>query len=172
MASSLVTPNLNGPVSGSSTFTHGLCVKNTFVHVQNSSVSAQVRSRSCEARFVSEFKEKNECPFQAGVCTVMVKNIPCRCSQDEFLDCIHNLGFKGKYGTFHMPGRSNRQNFGYAFLQFRESADACEIYEKMSGIHIGGRKSQKRIVVVPADVQSLTGPKKVLKRYGACLQSE
>merc|ERR1712137_1375597 len=90
-----------------------------------SSVSAQVRSRSCEARFVSEFKEKNDCPFEAGVCTVMVKNIPCRCSQEEFLDCIHSLGYKGKYGTFHMPGRSKRQNFGYAFLQFHESADAC-----------------------------------------------
>jgi len=102
----------------------------------------------------------------------MVKNIPCRCSQNEFLDCVHDLGFKGRYDTFHMPGRSNRQNFGYAFLQFRDSADVSKFYEKMSGIRIGGRKSQKRIVVVPADVQSLTGTKKVLKRSGVCAQSE
>jgi len=120
---------------------------------------------------VSEFNG-TDCPFEVGVCTVMVKNIPCRCSQEEFLECVHDLGFKGKYGTFHMPGRSNRHNFGYAFLQFRESAVAFTFYEKMSGIRIGGRKSQKRIVVVPADVQSLTGTKKVLKRSGVCVQSE
>jgi len=167
-----VTPDVNGPVNAGSTLSHGLCVKNTFVHVQNSFVSAQVRSKSCEARFVSEFTGTDDCPFEAGVCTVMVKNIPCRCSQDEFLDCVHDLGFEGKYGTFHMPGRSNRQNFGYAFLQFRETADVLKFYEKMSGIRIGGRKSQKRIVVVPADVQSLTGTKKVLKRRGVCVQSE
>merc|ERR1712137_1178392 len=94
----------------------GHCVKNTFVHVQNPLVSTQIRSRSCEARFVSEIKGINDCSFQTGICTVMVKNIPCHCSEDEFLDCVHNLGFRGKYSTFHMPGRSNRQNFGYAFL--------------------------------------------------------
>jgi len=114
----------------------------------------------------------NDCPLEAGVCTVMVKNIPCRCSQEEFLDCVHELGFKGRYGTFHMPGRSNRQNFGYAFLQFFEAADASKFYEKMSGIRIGGRKSQKRIVVAPADVQSITGNKKLLRRSGVCLQSD
>lgn len=172
MTTSFGTLNVNGPVNVSSPHSHGLCVKNTFVHMQNSLVSAHVRSKSCEARFVSEYEETNDCPFTEGVCTVMVKNIPCRCSQDEFLDCVHDLGFEGKYGAFHMPGRSNRQNFGYAFLQFRESADACKFFEKMSGIRIGGRKSQKRIVVVPADVQSLTGTKKVLKRSGVCLQSE
>merc|ERR1712137_769364 len=102
MASPFVTPT-DGPGNVGSTFSHGLCVKNTFVHVQNSFVSAQVRSRSCEARFVSEFKGTNDCPLEAGVCTVMVKNIPCRCSQDEFLDCVHDVGFKGKYGTFQMP---------------------------------------------------------------------
>lgn len=102
----------------------------------------------------------------------MVKNIPCRCSQNEFLDCVHDLGFEGKYGAFHMPGRSNRQNFGYAFMQFWDSADASSFYEKMSGISIGGRKSQKRIVVAPADVQSVTGTKKVLKRCGMKVQCD
>jgi len=179
MTSSPVNLLVNGlNNSGSSTLSDGICVKNTFVHVQNAFVSAQVRSRSCEARFVSEFKGTNDCrfvseskgtndcPLEAGVCTVMVKNIPCRCSQEEFLDCVHDLGFKGKYGTFHMPGRSNRQNFGYAFLQFWEPVDASKFYDKMSGIRIGGRKSQKRIVVAPADVQSVTGTKKALRRCG------
>jgi len=172
MTSSPVNLLVNGLVtSGSRTLLDGICVKNTFVHVQNAFVSARIRSRSCEARFVSECKGTNDCPFEAGVCTVMVKNIPCRCSQEEFLDCVHDLGFEGKYGTFHMPGRSNRQNFGYAFLQFWEPADAAKFYEKMSGARIGGRKSQKRIVVAPADVQSVTGTKKALRRCGVCVQS-
>lgn len=156
---------------GSSTLSHGFCVKNTFVHVQDSVASAHVRSRSCEARFVSELEGSDDCPLDKGVCTLMLKNIPCRCSQDEVLDCVHALGFKGKYGTFHMPGRSKRQNFGYAFLDFYNPADALRFYDKMSGICIGGRKSQKRIVVAPADVQSVTGTKKVLKRCGLGVSS-
>jgi len=166
-----MTPGSNGLVNcGSKSFLHGLCVKNTFVHVQDTPAFAKVRSRSCEARFVSEFERTNDCPFDTGVCTVMVKNIPCRCTPKEVLDCAHSLGFKDKYDMFHMPGRRNRQNFGYAFFQFEDSADALKFYQKMSGIRIGGRKSEKRVVVVPADVQSVTGPKKVLKRRGMIVQ--
>jgi len=120
---------------------------------------------------VSELNGTGDCPLDEGVRTLMVKNIPCRCSQDEVLDCVHALGFKGKYSTFHMPGRSKRQNFGYAFIDFHSSVDALRFYDKMSGICIGGRKSQKRIVVAPADVQSVTGTKKVLKRCGLGVSS-
>merc|ERR1712007_391604 len=167
MTSFLMTSPLNGLVNcGSNSLSHELCVKNTFVHVQDTSVSARVRSRSCEARFVSESERTNDYSFDEGVCTVMVKNIPCRCTPQEVLDCVHDLGFKGKYRKFHLPRRSNRQNFGYAFLQFCNSADASRFEMKMSGMRIGGRKSDKRVVVAPADVQAVTGTKKVLKRCG------
>lgn len=165
-----MTPPHDGLVNcGSSSFSHGVCVKNTFVHLQDSYASAQVRSRSCDARFVSEFEGPSDCPFDAGVCTVMVKNIPCRCTPKDVLDCVHGLGFKDRYSMFHMPGRRKGMNFGYAFFSFKSSADAATFYKKMSGIRIG-RNSEKRVVVVPADVQSMTGTKKVLKRCGRTLQ--
>jgi len=173
MTSFLMTPSIRGPANcGSNCHSDGVCVKNTFVHLEDAPVFQHVRSRSCEARFLSEFEPTYDGPLDAGVCTVMVKNIPCRCTQDEFLDCVHELGFKDKYGTFHMPGRSSRQNFGYAFMKFNSTEDASRFYEKMSGIRIGGRNSSKRIVVVPADVQSVTGTKKLLKRYGMSVQSD
>merc|ERR1712137_672818 len=157
----------NGLVNcGSGSLTHGLCVKNTFVHLQNTPASAKVRTRSCEARFASEFDRTNDCPFDARISTVILKNIPCRCTPKEVLDCVHDVGFEGKYTMFHMPRRSNHQNFGYAYFSFEDSADVAKFYEKMSGIRIGGRNSEKRIVVALADVQSVTGPKKVLKRSG------
>lgn len=171
MTSLLATPPLNELVNlCSSSLSRGLCVKNTFVHVQDIPVVARVRSRSCEARFVSEFEQTKDCPLDEGVCTIMVKNIPSRCTPKEFLDCVHDLGFKDKYGMFHMPRRGNRQNFGYAFLHFWKAVDASSFDMKMSGMRIGGRKSDKRIVVAHADVQAVTGTKKVLKRCRMTVQ--
>jgi len=162
-----VTPLVSGLVnSGPSTFSHGLCVKNTFIHVLEQKGSAKDRCNSCPAQIVCGFERSfsKECPFDKEVQSVMIKNVPCRCSQNEVLSCIHNHGFEGKYDMFHMPKRSARSNFGYAFLHFPHAADASRFHEKMSGVGIPGRISDKRLTIVPANIQSLVGTKQELKK--------
>merc|ERR1712107_898267 len=85
--------------------------------------------------------------------TMMLKNIPCKRSQEEILRHIDQQGYGGKYDFFHLP--KNRQlcaNLGYAFINCISAKDAARFEVEMTGFRFT-HTSAKRCVVVPAHVQ-------------------
>lgn len=77
---------------------------------------------------------------------------------------MDNIGFKDKYDVLHVPQRSNHCNLGYAFMRFLGSADARRFYKMISGTHIAGHTSGKRLDVVPANIQSCVGTKRRVRK--------
>lgn len=90
------------------------------------------------------------------VYTIMVKNIPCRCSRAEVLAAIDVVGFGGLYDFFYLPvQRGHRQNSGYAFVGFADASATLRFRVAMSGYRFPGRCSEKVVSVVPARIQGL-----------------
>jgi hypothetical protein len=86
---------------------------------------------------------------------VMLKNIPCRCHQSEILDAVRELGFGSEYEFFYLPLKriNHRQNFGYAFIGFRDPITTQQFAKAMTGYQFGSRRSQKVVEIVPARIQ-------------------
>jgi hypothetical protein len=90
------------------------------------------------------------------VCNVMIKNIPCRCSRQDILDAIDEIGFGSEYIFFHMPfPRGQAQNIGYAFVGFRDKDVTACFISAMTGYRFQNRNSDKSCVVVPARIQGM-----------------
>lgn len=99
-----------------------------------------------------------------GITTLMVKNIPCKKSQEDVLCLINQRGFKGKFDFFHLPrDRRLRTNLGYAFINLISEEDATRFKIAMSGYRFS-KTSAKRCVVVPADVQGYSKNVAAFKR--------
>jgi RNA recognition motif-containing protein len=89
-----------------------------------------------------------------SIATLMIKNIPCRCSKEEVLGAIRELGFAKQYDFFYLPmRRSQQQNFGYAFISLSDSAVVHLFRERFEGYVFKRRKSRKLVTVVPAHIQ-------------------
>jgi len=136
-------------------------IKNTFVHVAER-VPARARSASCPAVGAASSKlEEAHGSFGPGVHTVMLKNLPSRCTANEVLSCVDDLGFKNKYDVSYMPKRPGVQNLGYMFIRFLDPADAYRIWLKMNGFQFPTRRhSTKRVELVPAADQTYIGKRK------------
>jgi len=93
-----------------------------------------------------------------GFCTVMVKNMPCRCKPEELRAAITDVGCGGGLDFLHIPvKRGHRTNCGYAFAGFTTHAAAVRFRERMSGYRFGSRSSDKVVEVVPAHIQGKDG---------------
>jgi len=89
-----------------------------------------------------------------SVHTVMIKNIPCRCSTEEVLAAVDNMGFAGSYDFFYLPmNRRHRQGIGYAFINFQAEGTAKLFKEAMCGYQFPGRNSKKVVHVAVAQLQ-------------------
>jgi len=90
------------------------------------------------------------------VTTMMLKNIPCKRTQEEILCHIDQLGYGGKYDFFYLPkNRQQSANLGYGFINFKAAEDAARFEAEMTGFRFS-HTSSKRCVVVPAHVQGLS----------------
>ncbi|CAK9042585.1 unnamed protein product [Durusdinium trenchii] len=89
-----------------------------------------------------------------SVSTVMIKNIPCRCTTEEVLAAVDRLGFAGAYDFFYLPiNRRHRQGIGYAFINFPQQGAAGLFKKAIAGYQFPGRKSQKVVHVAKAQLQ-------------------
>lgn len=99
---------------------------------------------------------KNDIVSDEEVCNVMIKNIPCRCSKQDILDAIEELGFGAEYNFFHMPvPRGQAQNIGYAFIGFNDKDVTARFASAMTGYRFLSRNSTKSCIVVPARIQGM-----------------
>lgn len=133
------------------------------VSTASNSTSAENDSTERQGSNCSEECSDSGNPLQIGsddVDTVMIQHLPRSCSRFEVLDAIAAVGFGEQYDFFYMPmsdfRRRKMQNFGYAFVGFRDS-DTCSAFaDAMRGYRFTQRNSAKSCDVVPAHVQGLS----------------
>jgi len=135
--------------------------------------SEDTMSTTCSTHQGSEGSEDKK-EFKIGtddVDTLLLENLPCRCSQQEILDAITVAGFGNLYDFFYMPIRCGR-NFGYAIVGFKDK-DVCAAFaEALAGYCFSGRVSSKCCTVTPALVQGFSHNSSAkmwntLRRYAA-----
>jgi hypothetical protein len=99
------------------------------------------------------------------ITTMMLKNIPCRKSQEEVMSHVDLKGFSTKYDFFYLPKDVKfRANLGYAFINFVTPEDAARFEAEMNGYRFLGSGSTKACIVVPAHVQGLMNNLAAFKR--------
>jgi len=99
------------------------------------------------------------------ITTMMLKNIPCRKSQEEVMMHIDQKGFGNRYDFFYLPRDVKfRANLGYAFINFLTPEDASNFSAEMNGYRFSSSGSMKACAVVPAHVQGLMNNLAAFKR--------
>mmetsp|Transcript_36418 Transcript_36418/g.82578 ORF Transcript_36418/g.82578 Transcript_36418/m.82578 type:complete len:652 (+) Transcript_36418:95-2050(+) len=99
------------------------------------------------------------------ITTMMLKNIPCRKSQEEVMMHVDQNGYSGRYDFFYLPRDVKfRANLGYAFINFITQEDALRFQAEMNGYRFVGSGSSKACSVVPAHVQGLMNNLAAFKR--------
>jgi len=102
-----------------------------------------------------------------GLHTLMIRHIPCSCTEQEILDSIAELGFGDLYNFLYLPlrcrfsqtsKRYNSQKFGYAFIGFPDAEVTNKFAEAITGYCFANRSSSnKSCEVVPARIQGFSG---------------
>lgn len=101
--------------------------------------------------------------------TMMIRNIPCCCSNQDVIRDIDAFGFADTYDFFYLP-QHRKSNLGYAFINFTSVQLAAEFRERLqghrfsSGSAVRGNNSKKECTVSPAAVQGLKNNKKHFRR--------
>lgn len=90
-----------------------------------------------------------------GATTVMIRNIPTKCTQKIFVTHIHNHGFAGRYTFLNFPlDPRTRVNRGFAFVDLETAETAREFYDTFHGSKFSQcSSSEKLLQVAVADVQ-------------------
>jgi hypothetical protein len=102
---------------------------------------------------------------QLPITTMMLKNIPCRKSQEEVMAHIDGKGFTNRYDFFYLPRDVKfSANLGYAFINFLTDVDASNFQAEMQDYRFPGSGSSKACIVVPAHVQGLMNNLSAFKR--------
>lgn len=102
---------------------------------------------------------------QVPITTMMLKNIPCRKSQEEVMEHIDSKNFAHRYDFFYLPRDVKfRANLGYAFINFVTPEDAARFQAEMNGYRFANSGSSKACAVVAAHVQGLMNNLAAFKR--------
>lgn len=92
-----------------------------------------------------------------AITTLMIRNIPNRCSQRELIGELEKAGFAGCFDFVYVPlDLGTMSNVGYAFVNFIHSSYAVRCMELLPRIQFSRqRKSGKPVAVSPAHMQGL-----------------
>mmetsp|Transcript_1714 Transcript_1714/g.3174 ORF Transcript_1714/g.3174 Transcript_1714/m.3174 type:complete len:214 (-) Transcript_1714:53-694(-) len=107
----------------------------------------------------SQSQQENTTDNDEEALSVMLRNIPFRCTQQDVLDLIAEHGWADSLNFFYMPmprGRSCKGNFGYAFIGFPDPRLAKQFMLDMKGVEFSSRRSAKVLDVAPARIQGLS----------------
>jgi len=90
----------------------------------------------------------------SGCTTAMIRQIPSGYTQRKLMREINCAGFLGRYDFFYLPmDARSHVNRGFAFVNFTSEAAAAEFYNKFHETRLKHIKSDKAILVLPADIQ-------------------
>jgi len=105
---------------------------------------------------VQSSRDHQALSIHGKVTTLLVRNVVCSYSDEEILQVLDEMGFKGKYDFVYVPKGSQMQaNFGYFFLNLKSPEYAKECEEVIAGRKFGPRRTHKVCVVQVADRQGI-----------------
>lgn len=88
--------------------------------------------------------------------TIMIRNIPCKVTQEEFLADVIAHGFDGLFDFLYLPiNQRLKRPRGFAFVNFLRADIASRFYQTYHGKVFSDRGSSKTLIVRPAVVQGL-----------------
>jgi RNA recognition motif-containing protein len=92
-----------------------------------------------------------------AITTLMIRNIPNRCSQRELIGELERVGFAGCFDFVYVPlDLGTMSNVGYAFVNFIHPTYASRCMEMLPKHQFSRqRKSGKPVAVSPAHMQGL-----------------
>lgn len=109
--------------------------------------AARARQQAATATTCSEDLAPRCCPV-----TLLLKNIPSRCTSRDILEVIADSGFAGRFEFLYLPFKPRQsQNRGYAFVSFVDSAEARAFQQHMYGRKFTRRCSAKELVIEVAN---------------------
>lgn len=127
-----------------------------------SMLQSPVQSQGSVKEKVKKDKSKRLVPNLDPSCvtSLMIRNIPCRMLQQDFVQLLDESGFTDKYDFLYLPvaaplQRAPTSNLGYGFINFMEPQFAMEFREKFEGSRLGVSCSTKQCVVTTAHIQGL-----------------
>jgi hypothetical protein len=106
---------------------------------------ARKRPSKREARVVDVWDE--------NVVTLMVRQIPTKLTQLNFLQEVRRQGFEGLFNFLYVPfDLKKNSNVGYGFINFIKPEYALQFRDKLDGVRIG-QKDHKPMRIHPASLQ-------------------
>eukprot|EP00928_Gymnodinium_smaydae_P069417 TRINITY_DN5289_c0_g4_i3.p1 TRINITY_DN5289_c0_g4~~TRINITY_DN5289_c0_g4_i3.p1 ORF type:complete len:312 (+),score=23.05 TRINITY_DN5289_c0_g4_i3:68-1003(+) len=89
-----------------------------------------------------------------GKTSVMVRNIPYKCTRPMFFEAVKRAGFENLYDYAYMPLNAGRATSkGYAFLNFSDDITAYRFKVHFDGKKMDVPKKSKLLEVIPANLQ-------------------
>lgn len=86
--------------------------------------------------------------------TLMIRNIPNKYTQLQFINELFNSGFRGKFDFLYLPiDVHNTCNIGYAFINMKSPDEVLEFYEAWHGNSWPLFRSRKRCEITLARIQ-------------------
>eukprot|EP00928_Gymnodinium_smaydae_P026577 TRINITY_DN20825_c0_g2_i2.p2 TRINITY_DN20825_c0_g2~~TRINITY_DN20825_c0_g2_i2.p2 ORF type:complete len:187 (+),score=43.73 TRINITY_DN20825_c0_g2_i2:141-701(+) len=115
-------------------------------------VSKYGRLHSNESNAYEEVQAKDP-EMDSEFTTVMVRNVPCRVSEERMDLELELLGFANTYDYLYFPARKNKSTIGYGFINFLTSDTAANFVKVFNGYSFPGTNSTKQCYVTRADIQ-------------------
>jgi hypothetical protein len=130
---------------------------------------AMKKEKNSSAKKASREQKKIESNGQAEATTLMIRNVPCRLTQQELLQLLDKSGFEERYDFVHLPvaapmQRAPTSNLGYCFINFTEPEFAKEFQTAFEGSRLGVSCSAKQCAIGNAYIQGLSANLRHFKR--------
>mmetsp|Transcript_20678 Transcript_20678/g.58661 ORF Transcript_20678/g.58661 Transcript_20678/m.58661 type:complete len:280 (-) Transcript_20678:299-1138(-) len=110
-------------------------------------------SQVYDTRF-AQFSRDLKVKATNGECTLMLRGIACRLTQEELKGILDDVGLCGKFSFVYVPRiLARRSNLGYAFVRFRSTGFAEECFWSCHGRPLGPAAPDKLCEVTVAKVQ-------------------
>merc|ERR1719386_589926 len=82
----------------------------------------------------------------------MIRNIPCKYSEQALMDILNKSGFFGSYESVSVPHRvytkkDRMYNYGYAFVAFKDAKSAASFTSYFDGFNFPGHGKIARVEV-------------------------
>lgn len=88
--------------------------------------------------------------------TLMIRNIPCRLSQEDLMTTIRGFGLDGTYNFLYVVMSHRPQiNVGYAFVNLTDEDHEQTFFQAFNGFRFPGFESQKVCTIQRARLQGL-----------------
>eukprot|EP00397_Hematodinium_sp_SG-2012_P002793 GEMP01002801.1.p1 GENE.GEMP01002801.1~~GEMP01002801.1.p1 ORF type:complete len:815 (+),score=168.30 GEMP01002801.1:36-2480(+) len=131
---------------------------NRYSHSEPCSHNRIPRKRNLHQEFLCDNMER-------AVTTIMIRNIPNRYKQSEFVEEINKNGFDGTYDFVYLPmDLSTCSNVGYAFINFIHEQYAVKAMQAFTGYRFSMyQNASKKVVCI--SVAHIQGFETNLKHY-------